>query len=98
MRSSSGRALLEKESILHELEEKMKKAEMNNNSNARAVIPTSGHETWPQLTSKINEAQAQREALRQTLGSADRCGRKSYSVATTEKVCDTRGTITGDVS
>ena len=75
--------LLEKKSILHELEENVTKSQMNDNPNVCAGlsqknktelrdvckafgIPLSGHETKPQLTTKIKEVQAEREPLRQT--------------------------------
>ena len=131
--------LLEKKSILHELEEKMTKSEMNDNTNVCAglrqknktelrdvckvlSIPLSGRGTKPQLTRKIKEAQAEREPLRQAtldfgrhrgkrvrmgvcsrqtvllVGSADNRRGRCYGVATTEEVCDTRGTVTGNVS
>ena len=73
--------LLEKKSILHELEEKVTKSEMNDNPNVCAGlsqknktelrdmckalrIPLSGHETKPQLTTKMNEVRALRQANR----------------------------------
>ena len=65
--------LLEKKSILHELDEKVTKSEMNDNPNVSkeqdrverrvqdAQHSVVGHETKPQLTMKINEVQAERE-------------------------------------
>ena len=87
--------LLEKKSILHELEEKATKSEMNDNPNVCAglsqknktelrdvckalSIPSSGHKTKPQLTSKIKDAQAEREPLRQATVDFGRHRGKTY--------------------